>query len=245
MTQPNPPFQQPAPQPALASTDSPLEGVSAEEWQALGDPGKAALRRERQARDDLQRQLAEARKPAPQPVPVPAPAPAPAPAPPAPQPQPQPTPSGSDTPVFSDLIAQAVSQAVQQAVAPLQQRFAQDDQARAQQAFDAALGERAGQVLADVRDAALLDRSALVDANGQPDAARINAVLQQLVTDRPHLARRTSVGQPLAAPSGALPALASAPSGQGFGAPAALSIEDKRKHVRGLMGGPAQPTPTP
>lgn len=238
MTQPTPPalpvpWQQPP-----AVVDTPPEGVTAEEWQSLGDPGKAALRRERQARDDLQRQLAEARRPPTPPAPqLPVPQPPPA--------QP-PAPAGKDTPVFSELIAQAVSQAVQQAVAPLQQRFAQDDQARAQQAFDAALGERAGAVLADVRDAALLDRASLVDGAGNPDPARIDAALRQLVTDRPHLARRSAVGQPLP-PTGVVPGATSAhpTSGQGFGAPTPLSIEDKRKHVRDLMGGPAQPAPTP
>lgn len=133
------------------------------------------------------------------------------------------TSAGTDTPVFSELIAQAVSQAVQQAVAPLQQRFAQDDQARAQQAFDAALGERAGQVLTDVRDAALLDRAALLDANGNPDPARIDAALQQLVTDRPHLRKQATAPQSPASPltPGAASVLgAPTAQGTGFGDPA-------------------------
>ena len=56
---------------AEQGSDSPAaekpEGVSDAEWDALGDPGKQALVRERQARADLEAQLAEARKPKPSP----------------------------------------------------------------------------------------------------------------------------------------------------------------------------------
>lgn len=155
------------------------------------------------------------------------------PAPQANQPAPQPTPPGSDTPVFGGMLAEfqqaaarAATEAVQQAMAPLQQRFQQDDQARAQQteqAFATLLSQRADLVLGDVRDVVHLDRSALVDANGTPDVAKIDAALQQLVTDRPLLRKGPRVGIPSA-------------QGAGFGDPAPLSAEDKANHLRATYG---------
>jgi hypothetical protein len=226
MTMPNQ-QQTPAPWPESQPTGAvPATGASAPQTQPQSTPAPSApapqertftqedvdrIVGERLARDRAAR-ATEPPAPAPQQHPDQTPASA----------APQPTPGG-DTPVFSELIAQAVSQAVQQAVAPLQQRFAQDDQARAQQAFATVLNERAGQILADPRDAALLDHTALVDANGQPDAARIDAALQQLVTDRPHLRRGPRVGVPSA-------------QGAGFGSPAPASPQDAANDLRARYG---------
>jgi hypothetical protein len=201
------PVPAPPPPPAPAQDDRP-DGVSEGEWAALGDPGRTALRRERQARVEAERQLRAATAAQPQPAP-------------APPPGRHAAPSGDPD------IASLIRDAVTAAVAPLQERFAAQDQASAAQMIQ----ERAAAVLADPRDAALLD-PARISTDGRPDPARIDAELAALVRDRPHLVRRPAFGTTIAPPqTGAFP------SAQGYTGPAAPTEADQRKHVRALMDG--------
>lgn len=153
------------------------EGVSEEEWNALGDPGKVALQRERQARAEAEQKLADATKPKPTP--------------PA-QAGRKPADQQGDGPNSGDQqdIAALIAQAVQAAVAPFQQ---EQQQWRAEQAATrirehvtaAAQGRfhDASDVLAQV------DVSDLTDGNGAPDPAKITAALDDLAQRKPHLVR--------------------------------------------------------
>ena len=176
------------------------DGIEATEWDALGDPGKQALVRERQRATDAERKLAAALAPKPKP-------PTPAPAPKAPELKPD-----GEQPDMAALIQAAV----EAAVAPLRQAQEQqaiDAQARAViDAVKAAAADR----LHDASDAtSLLDLTALVGADGAPDTAKIAAAINDLVAAKPHLARPQPYGRQ------GNPAL--------YGAPAGPSAEDKVK----------------
>ena len=179
------------------------DGIEATEWDALGDPGKQALVRERQRATDAERKLAAALAPKPKP-------PAPAPAPKASEP---PAPKANGEPGDMAALIQA---AVEAAVAPLRQAQEQqaiDAQARAViDAVKAAAADR----LHDASDAtSLLDLTALVGADGAPDTAKVTAAINDLVAAKPHLARSQPYGRQ------GNPAL--------YGAPAGPSAEDKVK----------------
>lgn len=201
MSQTAPETQPPAAPAAPARPD----GISEEEWNALGDPGKQAIVRERTARADAERQLAAARaRPTPPPgTPVtPAPA-APATAPAQASPPPPATPPGAQP----DLAA-LISHAVTAAVAPLQQRIeGYETQTAAQRVHDA-ITSAAGDRFHDPADAFKnLDLTGVVDANGQPDGGKVTAALDKLLTDKPYLAKPTD-GRRFASPglgSGATP----------------------------------------
>lgn len=153
------------------------DGVSEEEWNALGDPGKAALQRERQARADAEQKLADAMKPKPTP-PTPA-----APASKKDDPEPKP---GDDQPDIAALIQQAV----QAAVAPFQQ---EQQQWQAEQAAarirEQITGAASGRFHDPTDVLAQVDVSNLTDGNGAPDAAKIAAALDDLAQRKPHLVR--------------------------------------------------------
>lgn len=177
------------------------DGIEATEWDALGDPGKQALVRERQRATDAERKLAAALAPKPKP---------PAPAPKASEP---PAPKANGEPGDMAALIQA---AVEAAVAPLRQAQEQqaiDAQARAViDAVKAAAADR----LHDASDAtSLLDLTALVGADGAPDTAKVTAAINDLVAAKPHLARSQPYGRQ------GNPAL--------YGAPAGPSAEDKVK----------------
>ena len=165
-------------------SDTPPErpdGIEATEWDALGDPGKQALVRERQRATDAERKLAAALAPKPKP---------PAPAPKASEP---PAPKTNGEPRDMAALIQA---AVEAAVAPLRQAQEQqaiDAQARAViDAVKAAAADR----LHDASDAtSLLDLTALVGADGAPDTAKIAAAINDLVAAKPHLARPQPYGR--------------------------------------------------
>ena len=166
------------------------DGIEATEWDALGDPGKQALVRERQRATDAERKLAAALAPKPKP---------PTPAPKAPELKPD-----GEQPDMAALIQAAV----EAAVAPLRQ-------AQEQQAIDAqaravidAVKTAAADRLHDASDAtSLLDLTALVGADGAPDTAKIAAAINDLVAAKPHLARPQPYGRQ------GNPALYGAPAG--------------------------------
>lgn len=188
------------------------EGVSEEEWNALGDPGKAAIVRERTARQEAERQLAAARaRPTPPPAP-PAPTPPAPPTPPTP-PAPAPPAGGQQQPD----IAAIVQQAVEAAVKPFKEREEQrDTQAAAQKVADE-VTKAAKDLLHDPDDALTgINLTLVVNDQGQYDPVKGKAEIDALIARKPHLAKS---GQRFA------------PPGIGGGAPAQLSDADKVKNV--------------
>ena len=140
------------------------DGVSEEEWGALGDPGKQALVRERQARVKAESDLAAARKPKP-----------------APPKQPQPG---------DDDIASIVQRAVADAMQPFHEAQAQRDAEQAAQLVVDSVRIAAEPLLHDPADAlAHLDLTTLTDGAGRADATKITAALADLAQRKPHLAK--------------------------------------------------------
>ena len=142
------------------------EGVSDDEWAALGDPGKRAIVRERAAREQAERDLVAARsaerlgqKPA----------------------------EATVEPVDINAIIQ---QAVTAAIQPFQQAQQERETEEAQRAIREEVRKVAEPRLHDVSDALVhLSLSDLSDASGKPDAEKIKAAVDSLVTARPYLAR--------------------------------------------------------
>lgn len=151
------------------------EGVTDEEWAALGDPGKRAIVRERERATKAEADLAAARAPKPAPPKV-TPPPATPPA----------NPAGGDA---TDIEA-IVKQAIAAAIAPLQQAQQQRDAADAARLVSDAITTAATGRMHDASDAlANIDPAAVVDANGRPDAAKIAAAIDEVGKAKPYLMR--------------------------------------------------------
>lgn len=176
------------------------EGVSEEEWNALGDPGRSALVRERAARTAAERALAAAT--------------APRPAPPKKDPPPPADPPKTDPPKTGEVdIAAIVKQAVDAAIQP----FAEREQARA-------VDEAANKVRSAVIDAAKaklhdptdavanIDLTTVITEHGEADPTKVAKALEDLLVAKPHLAKST---------------LLVAPPGIGGGAPANATEGEK------------------
>lgn len=154
------------------------EGVSEEEWDALGDPGKRAIVRERDRASRAEQALATARaaKPAP-PKPKEEQKPADKPA--------EQKPAGGE-PDFAALIQQAVTAAI----APFQEREQQREAEAGARRVTDAVTEAAKARLHDPSDAlAHIDLTGLTDGTGSPDAAKITAAIEDLAVRKPHLAK--------------------------------------------------------
>lgn len=179
------------------------DGVTEEEWAALSDPGRAALTREREARQAAERALAASRaRPAPPKQPA---APATPPEPPKPQP------ATGDQPD----IAAIVQQAVQAAVKPFVEREEQRETQAAAEKVRTAVLDAAKDKLHDATDAlANIDLTTIVTDQGTADAEKLKTALDDLVTRKPHLAKSTT---------------RQAPVGIGGGAPAAATDAEKVK----------------
>ena len=150
------------------------EGVSDAEWAALGDPGKAAIVRERAARTAAEQALAATRAPKPT-------------APPAAPPKVTEVPKGPDG---QPDIAALIQAAVTQAVAPFVERDAQREAEQAAGRLRDTVATAASARLHDPSDAlAHIDLTTLTDGNGQPDPAKVTAALDDLVARKPHLAK--------------------------------------------------------
>jgi len=179
------------------------DGVSEHEWSALGDPGRAAILREREARQAAERALAAARA---------------RPTPPAHRPA---GPSGSapqsGPPATSEPdVTAIVQQAVEAALKPFQEREAQRDAEQAASRVRDAVLEAAKPLLHDASDAlAGIDLTTVIDEQGRADASKVDAALKDLTTRKPHLAK---YGR-------------QAPVGIGGGGPAALTDADKVKAI--------------
>lgn len=154
------------------------EGVSEAEWNALGDPGKLAIVREREARTTAEHALAAARaRPTP---PVTPPAPPTAPAAPA---------AAGATPPGPDLEA-IVQQAVAAAVKPFQDREEQRDAAAAVKVIQDAVATAAKETFHDTSDAITgVDLTQITDGSGGPDATKIKTALDELLKTKPHLGK--------------------------------------------------------
>ena len=177
MTAPTPPTPTPAtppaPAPEPAGPERP-EGISEAEWAALGDPGKAALTREREARRAAEQALAAHRS-------APPPAPPKAPTPPAPPP------TGPDGQLD---IAAMIERAVSAAVTPLHEAQAQRDADAAALVIRDAVTAAAGVRMHDANDALTqIDLTTVTDGNGRPDPAKITAALDALLQAKPYLGR--------------------------------------------------------
>jgi hypothetical protein len=172
------------------------DGVTDAEWAALGDPGKAAIVRERARATAAEQALAAARTtpkpPAPQPQ-------APAPAAPAAGPK------GDGQPDLAALVQQAVSAAI----APLQEATAQREAEQAATAIRDAVSTSAAERFHDPTDALTqVDLASLTDGTGRPDPQKITAALDALLLRKPHLGkpvddrRRAAPGTPVGATPG-------------------------------------------
>lgn len=203
--------QPPAPTPDPNAPTRP-DGVSEEEWNALGDPGRRALDRVRRQRDEARRDLEQ--RPAPPPPANPATSPSPA-RPPAPS-------NGGD-------IADQIRQAVEAATAPLRQQLDQVGARSAAQVVADRVRTLAAERLQDPEDALrFLDPSRFVTAAGTPDDAAIRDGVTGLLEQRGYLARTTpppADGLRYAAPN----------SGQGPGTPGAPSMAEQVQHELARM----------
>lgn len=187
------------------------EDVPQETWDALGDPGKAALVRERSARVQAEkdRDTAVRERDAARARPAPPKADPPKADPPKPDPGAHPD------------IAAIVQQAVTAAIKPFQdaenQRTAE---AAASKVRDVVL-EMAKPLLHDPTDAlANVDLASLVNESGVADAEKVKSALDKVIAAKPHLAKSTT---------------RIAPPGIGGGGPVATPDAEKVKSILGDM----------
>ena len=152
------------------------DDVPEQDWDALGDPGKRALVRERGVSADLRRQLAAAKA-----------RPTPPPGPPTPKPPAPPAPKPGDQPDIAALIKDAVDAAVKPLMDAEQTRTAEAAAAAVRTAVVNAAKDR----LHDGTDGLMIDLTTVVDDQGRPDPAKIGTALDDLVKSKPHLARDT------------------------------------------------------
>lgn len=186
------------------------EGIAEEEWNALGDPGKRAIVRERTRADTAERSLAAARaRPAP-PKQDPPPSNPQSNSPPADPPKPK----EGDPPDFEALIQKAVDAAVKPFADKEQQR---ETEAAADKVRQAVL-DAAKPRLHDATDAlAGIELASVVDDQGRADTEKVKSALDDLVTRKPHLAKTGQERQ--------------APPGIGGGAPPGQTDGEKVKSV--------------
>lgn len=197
----------PAPEPPPPAPDAPQrpDGVSEDEWNALGDPGKLAIVRERNRAETAERNLAAARA---RPTPPPTPAPTA-----VPQPTPTPAPAAPRPGDPQDLNA-IIQQAVQAAIKPFTDREEQRTIDEAATAVRTSVLDAAKLVLHDPSDAlANIDLTTVIDDAGVADPAKVKTALETLVASKPHLARPATFRQ--------------APPGIGGGAPVGATDGEK------------------
>lgn len=175
------------PEPDPPPSNDPPEGVSAEEWSALGDPGKQAILRERNARVEAERALvaARARPKAPgaktDPPPPSPPAPAPA--------AQQDPPAGGGTDQQPDL-GKLIEQAVAAAVKPFQDREDQREADNFAEKIRSSVIDAAKDRFYDASDALTgIDLTQVTDGTGRPDPAKVTAELDKLLAAKPHLGK--------------------------------------------------------
>lgn len=180
----------PAPPPPQTSVLPRPDGVSDAEWAALGDPGKAAIVRERAARSQAEQALAIARAAVPGAANDPAAPwertttttrPAATPAPPK---------HAAEKTDESPDIAALIQEAVTAALAPMQAATAQRDAEQAAAVIADAVTTAAADRFHDPADAlAGITLSTLTDGTGKADPAKVTAAITDLLTRKPHLGK--------------------------------------------------------
>lgn len=156
------------------------DSISETEWDALGDPGKAAIVRERDARKKAEADLARARTPKPTPPPKSPPAPA--------QAGSKDPEKGGERPPGDDIAA-LVRDAVSSAIKPFQEAEEQRQADAAAAAVQDAVMTAAESRLHDATDALTIDMSEVTDGNGKADATKIKTAIDELIERKPHLAK--------------------------------------------------------
>jgi hypothetical protein len=208
---PLPPEPAPAPAPGPPAPPEKPDGVTDAEWAALGDPGKAAIVRERQRAAAAEQALAAERNKHTKTPPKPEP------------PKPADPPKGPDG---QPDIAALIQQAVQAATAPLLEAQAQRDAETAAGRIRDAVTTAAAARFHDPSDAlAHIDLTTLTDGNGQVDQQKVTTALDQLLTRKPHLGKVVDTRRH--APDGT-------PIGGGGDGPAAL-LDDRVKATLARM----------
>lgn len=162
------------------------DGISEDEWNALGDPGRAALVREREARQAAERALAASRA--------------------------RPKPPGDDTGKGADQgkdsngsnnsgggksgsgdavdVEAIVQRAVAAAVKPFQDRDEEREAEEAAERVRTAVLDAAKPRFHDATDAlAQIDLRTVLDGSGNPDSTKIGEAIEGLITRKPHLAK--------------------------------------------------------
>ncbi len=199
----------PEPPPAGTSpADQPLDrptDIAETEWDALGDPGKRAIVRERGRADAAERALAASRaRPA-------------TPTPPPPKPGDPPKPTGAKPSDDQPDIAAIIRDAVSEAVKPFQEAEQRRQTTEAAQLVQKAVTDAAKDRLHDATDALTgIDLVGVVNDQGQADPVKVKAAIDDLVKRKPHLAKTAE---------------RFAPPGIGGGAPAGATDADKVKAV--------------
>lgn len=185
------------------------DGVSEVEWNALGDPGRAALTREREARQAAERALAASRA---------RPNPPGGPAAKTPEPKPADAPKVPEPPKPGEVdVAAIVKQAVEAAVAPFREAEERRQTETAAERVRAAVLDAAKPVLHDATDALTgIDLAGVVNDQGVADTDKVKSALEDLVKRKPHLAK---------APQRV------APNGIGGGGPVGATDAEKVKAV--------------
>lgn len=186
------------------------EGISDDKWTALGDTGRVAIVREREARQTAERALAASRaRPAP-PAKKTAAGDANADA----QQQQQEAPAAAD----ADAIAAALATAMKPFADFMSKQQEREDQREAQEAagkvVDAVLKAAKGQFKPDEKGSALefhnpsnaltmIDLTKVVDDQGTPDEAKISAELVGLLKRETHLGKVVDTRRTAAVGTGA------------------------------------------
>lgn len=189
------------------------EDITEEVWDALGDPGKQALVRERQARSEAEQARAQAERERDAARARPAP---PKDQQPAQQAGQQPPGQQAQQPDIAAIVKQAVDAAIKPFADAEQQR--QTD-AAAGRVRDAVV-EAAKPLLHDATDALQIDLASVVNDQGAADAEKVKKALETLITAKPHLAK-TGTRQ--------------APPGIGGGGPATPTDAEKVKETLARM----------
>lgn len=197
------------PAPANQLSDRP-EGVSEDDWKALGDPGNAALVRERARATAAEQALAAERAKN---------IPKPAPKPPDPAPKPDEKPDPND-------VGELIRRHVEAALTPFRDAEAARQATQAAERIRDAVQSAAKARFHDPGDAITqIDLSSLTDGQGRADEAKVKAALDDLLTRKPYLGkavdtrRRGTPGSPVGA----------TPNGN------AKSLEDRVKEQLALM----------
>ena len=155
------------------------DDVPETEWDALGDPGRALIVRERDARRAAERALAAARA---------------RPAPPK-QPAADTSKAGTGDPKTPSVpegtdLAQIINDAVAAAVKPFADRDAQRDADAAAQAITSTVLKAAETKFVDPTDALSgIDLTKVTDGNGAADDEKVAAELDALLVRKPHLGK--------------------------------------------------------